>query len=627
MRHDTILPRRTTVVLNRIAPTIVGFGLAGHAMKFRRHTLALTLALAAGAAAAQTDAAATRAAHDLFARQWEALAVNFPEFATYRGDFRFNDRLSDASPEAEAAQDAQARGWLAEARAIARDKLAPTDRVSLDMFTSARENEVAMQPFTGFRSLRTGALGGIQSGFSDLMTVTPVATRAQVDALMKRIAAMPRRMDQEIAAMRRGMAAGWVPSRDVLDRVLKQIDAQLAPAVEAGPLYAPFTKLGAAIPADERAALQAAGKAAIERDVIPAMRKLRAFVADEYLPKAPANGALSGYPDGPRVYEMLVRRSTTTALKPQEIHAIGQRELARLRGQMESIMTETKFAGGGFPEFVKFLNTDPRFFYPDGEQLLAGYRELSKKVDAEMPKLFAELPRMPYGVRAMPAFRGPDAAEYYDGPSRDGSRPGWFNANIAGFKKKAKWEMATLVAHEAVPGHHLQVARALELKDLPEFRRGGFGNTAFVEGWALYAETLGTEIGLYDDPYSRFGHLQWQAFRAARLVVDTGVHALGWSRQQAIDFMTERTGVERDFVSSEIDRYVSNPGQALSYMIGQLKIIELRERAKQKLGAKFDIRRFHNVVIDQGAVPLDVLEKMVDEWISAVEAGADKRPA
>jgi uncharacterized protein (DUF885 family) len=593
-------------------------------MKYRLSALALAFA-AASAGAADADPETSRKLRTLFEQQWETVAQRIPEFSTYRGDYRFNDRLMDVSPEALASFDALSQQWLTAAKAIPRDKLGATDRVSLDMFVSAREREIAIQPYPGFRSLRMGALGGVQSGFSDLMMVTPVATKAQVEQLLQRIAAYPRRMDQEIAIARRGLAAGWVPSKDVLERVLKQIDAQLVPDTEATPFYAPFKKLGNEIPAADRAALQAAGKAAIERDVIPPMKKLRAFVADEYLPKAPANGALSNYPDGGRVYEILVQESTTTKLKAAEIHAIGQRELTRIRGQMEAVMTETKFSGD-FAAFVKFLNTDPRFFYADGESLLAGYRELGKRIDAELPRLFAELPRAPYGVRAMPAFRGPDAAEYYDGPARDASRAGYFNANIAGFRKKPKWEMATLVAHEAVPGHHLQIARGIELKDLPEFRRGSYGYTAFVEGWALYAETLGFEIGLYEDPYARFGHLQWQAFRAARLVVDTGMHALGWSRQQAIDFMVERTGVDRAFVASEVDRYVSNPGQALAYMIGELKIIELRDRAKTRLGPKFDLRRFHNAVIDQGALPLDVLEKVIDEWISA-EAGAGKAPA
>ncbi|HEY8709445.1 MAG TPA: DUF885 domain-containing protein, partial [Burkholderiaceae bacterium] len=581
---------------------------------------ALFIAFGAGAAGPAADPQQTQALHALFDRQWEDAAQRFPESTTFRGELRYNDRLSDQSAEAIAAYDNQVRQWLAQARAIARDRLDATDRISLDLFAGRMQEQVDEQAFPGYRSLHLSALGGTQSGFSELLKVTPVRNRAQVGQLLRRMAAYPKQMDQEIDAMRRGIALGWVTSKDVLDRVLAQIDDQLPANLEAGPFYAPFLRLGSDIPAAERAELQGEGRAAVAQHVIPAMRKLRAFVADDYLPRAPANGALSNYPGGDRVYEMVVRQQTTTALSAAEIHAIGLRELTRLRAEMEAVMRETKFQGD-FAQFVHYLNTDPKFFEPGPQELLAGYRDIAKRIDAELPRLFAELPRAPYGVRAMPSFQGPDAAEYYDPPARDGSRAGYFNANTLGWKTRPTWRMATLTAHEAVPGHHLQIARAIELHGLPQFRRDG-GYTAYVEGWAVYAETLGREIGLYDDPYSLFGHLQWQAFRAARLVVDTGIHRMGWTRQQAIDFMVERTGFERGFVTAEVDRYTSIPGQALGYMIGKLKIAQLRDRAKARLGERFDLRRFHNAVIDQGALPLDVLEKVIDEWIEAELAAA-----
>ncbi len=336
-------------------------------------------------------------------------------------------------------------------------------------------------------------------------------------------------------------------------------------------------------------------------------------------------GALARYAGGAAVYAALVREHTTTALSPRQIHDIGQTQLARLRGEMETAMRETGFKGD-FKSFVDYLHTDPKFFHTGPEALLAGYRDIGKRIEPELPKLFAELPRAPWGVRAMPAHLGPDAAEYYSDPSIDGKQPGWFYANVVGWRTRPIWGMETLVAHEAVPGHHLQGARAIELGALPDFRRAG-GYTVYAEGWALYAETLGGQLGLYTDPHSRFGHLQWQAFRAARLVVDTGLHALGWTREQAIEFMIERTGVDREQVATEVDRYYSLPGQALAYMIGQLKIVELRDRAKEKLGARFDIRRFHNAVLDQGAVPLPVLERIVDEWIAAQAQQANEKAA
>ena len=575
----------------------------------------LALALALGAGAADADPQPTRALHALFERHWEDVSRRFPEGSTFRGDLRYNDRLSDQSAEALADYDRQVLRWLAEARAIPRDRLEPTDRVSLDLFIGNMERQAQEQAFPGFRSLNLSALGGVQSNFAELLKASPVRDRRQVEQMLRRIAAYPAQMDQEIANLRRGMELGWVTSRDVLDRVLAQIDAQMSADVAAGPYYAPFLKLGSDILPAERAALQAEGRAAIERDVLPSLRRLRAFVADQYLPRAPADGALRNYPDGERVYEMVVRHQTTTALSAARIHEIGQRELARLRAEMEEVMRRTGFAGD-FTQFIHYINTDPKFFHTGPEALLAGYRDIAKRIDAEVPRLFAELPRAPYGVRAMPEFQGPDAAEYYNGPARDGSRAGYFNANAVGWRTRPIWRMATLTAHEALPGHHLQIARAVELHALPQFRRGG-GYTAFVEGWAVYAETLGREIGIYDDPYSLFGHLQWQSFRAARLVVDTGIHRLGWSRQQSIDFMVERTGFERGFVTAEVDRYTSVPGQALGYMIGKLKIDELRDRAKARLGDRFDLRRFHNAVIDQGALPLDTLERVIDEWVTA----------
>jgi uncharacterized protein (DUF885 family) len=567
---------------------------------------------------AAQDGAETARLHALFERQWEYVRQTFPEWGTFRGDHRLGDRLNDVSPAARAAQDAATRRWLDEARTIDRGKLAPTDRVSLDLFIANHERRIALMPFAGYRSLSIGSNDGLQSALAQLLSVTPMNDRAQAEQLLARLAAWPRRMDDEITHLREGLALGWVPPREVLDRALVQIDKQLTPAPEDGSFFEPFKRLPAAVPEAERRALQAAGRVSVERDVLPAMRKLRTFIADEYRPKAAANGAMSSYPEGVRVYELLVREQTTTALTAREIHDIGLAQLARLRGEMEAVMREVKFEDD-FTRFAAFLDQDPRFRYASGDALMAHYRDIGKRLDAELPRLFAELPRAAWGVRPMPPHMGTDRAEYYQRPAQDGTRAGVFFANALGFARKRTWEAETLTAHEAVPGHHLQVARAVELRGLPEFRRNGFF-TAYSEGWALYAETLGFELGLYTDPYSRFGHLQWQAFRAARLVVDTGLHAFGWSRQRAIDYMVERTGVRREFVVSEVDRYLSNPGQALAYMIGKLKFDELRARAKSKLGSKFDVRRFHNMLLDQGALPLDVLERLADEWIAAEAA-------
>jgi uncharacterized protein (DUF885 family) len=586
-------------------------------MTWRRLLAIGLLACSAAAAAAEgaADPAASKALHALFERQWEWSAQTFPEWATYRGDHRFGDRLGDVSPAAIAERDRMAAQFLAEAQAIPAERLSPTDRVSREMFMLAQQRFLDTAAFPAARGMSLRALGGPQTQLAELLQVSPANNVQQARQLLARLAAWPRRMDQEIAQLRASAAAGWVPAREVLQRVLVQLDAQLLDNPEKTPFWTPFRRLGSGIAADERAALQQAGREAITTQVLPAQRRLRALVADELMPRAPAEGSLSRYPGGERWYALQVRLNTTTDLTPQQIHDIGQRELVRLRGEMEGVMRETKF-DGDFAAFITYLNTDPRFFHTSPQAMLTGYREIAKRLDAELPRLFAELPRAPYGVAEMPAHMGPHRAEYYSGPALDGSRAGFFFANTMAFGRRPIWVMETLVAHEAVPGHHLQIARATELRGLPNFRRSGFGYTAFTEGWALYAETLGFELGLYADPYSRFGHLQWQAFRAARLVVDTGIHALGWSRLQAVDFMVERTGVRRDFVEAEIDRYSSQPGQALAYMIGKLEFDELRDRARAALGPRFDIRRFHNAVLDHGTLPLSVLERVVDEWIA-----------
>ncbi len=308
-------------------------------------------------------------------------------------------------------------------------------------------------------------------------------------------------------------------------------------------------------------------------------------------------------------------RHQATDLTPRQIHEVGLREVARLRVEMERVMRDMAW-NGDFPSFVAYLNADPQFFHTSREALLAGYRDIGKRLDAELPRLFAELPRMTWCVRAMPSHAGPDAAENYSDPALDGSRPGWFNANAVGYKTRPKWAKETLTAHEAVPGHHLRAARAIELGELPRLRRSG-GYVAYSEDWALYAETLGFQLGLYQEPASRFGHLHWQMMRAPRLVVDTGIHDQGWSRQRAIDYLgsTTATGQDAGFVANEVDRDTSWPAQALGYMIGQLNIQEVRD-ARARLGDRFDIRRFHMAVLDQGAVPLWVLERLIDDWVA-----------
>ena len=571
-----------------------------------------------GGLLAQADPAETRRLHALFDAEWQWNMRTFPEWATYVGDHRYGDRLEDRSLEADDTHFAHARERLARLDSIDRARLSPADRRSYDILVRDTKQWLEDEKHAGLRTLALSAMGGPQIGFAALLRASPAATETDARNLIARMAAYPAVVDQVMARMRAGLAAGWVTFRSSLVRVPAQIDGQLNEDVTKSPLYEPFTRLGRDLPVARRAEVEAQAQRALREQVYPALRKLRGFIVEEYLPHSPEDGAMSAYPGGPEAYEYLVRVRTTTDLDARTIHATGQREVARLRAAMEEQMKLAGF-GGGFAEFVRFLSTDPRFFHPTAEALLTRYRDIAKRVDPELPKLFAQLPRAPYGVRAIPAHQGPDMVENYDGPALDGSRPGWFNANTVALDRRPTWGMETLFAHEAVPGHHLQVARAQELGDRPMFRRASF-YVAYVEGWALYAETLGDELGLYKDPYSKFGHLQGQAWRAARLVVDTGIHALGWKRSQAIEYMVERTGMAQKTVESEVDRYYVWPGQALGYMIGELKIIALRERAKAMLGERFDIRRFHMAVLDTGAVPLPVLEQSVEEWIAEEKA-------
>jgi uncharacterized protein (DUF885 family) len=588
--------------------------------------LSLVLAALAAPALSQTPAAAapqseeSRQLHAIFDAQWEATARRHPEFATFRGDHRFGDRWTDNRPAARDQRDREDRETLQRLKAIDRTRLDATDQVSLDMAVRVLEDTVRLQAFSGYRSLTLGSMRGFHTALPEVLRFSPSRNRAEIEQMLARLSAYPGLLDIEIENLKRGMATGWVPSRPVLQRVLSAMDGLLLPPEQTA-IFEPFKSMGSAIPPEEQQPLRERALRLIATEAQPALRRLRAFVAGPYLAAAPAEGNFSAYPGGTEVYAALVAQHTTTPLSPDDIHDMGLGLVTRLRAQMEEVMRSSGYTGA-WDDFVKYLNTDPRFFHASPEAMLAGYQAIAKRIDPELPRLFAELPRLPYGVRPIPAYAGPGAAAYYSRGTSDGTRAGWFYANTQAYKAHPMWTMETLVAHETVPGHHLQISRALELRGLPQFRRNAFV-TAYTEGWGLYAETLGSELGLYADPYSRFGHLQAQMFRAVRLVVDTGLHAKGWTRQRAIGYMIEQSAKDPETVAAEIDRYLSNPGQALSYMVGQQRILALRDKARQALGARFDIRQFHAVILDQGPMPLDTLERQVDDWIRRSLAAAE----
>ncbi len=569
---------------------------------------------AAAAAPAAPAAEAARRLHALFDDYWERTAHEYPEWATWRGDHRFDDRLTDAAPAARDRRDAQERDWLARAEAIDAAALAPTDRVSREIFIFERRQQVDEQAHPGWRTLSLAAQGGFQTELFALFQIMPMDDAAQARNWLARLAAVPARTAQELHWLEQGIALGWVPARPVLRRVLAQIDAQLAPADDHSPFVEPLRRLGSGIAPAEQAALRAQALQLLRLQVRPAWQRLRDFVAGPYLGAAPAAGGLGRYPGGAQVYALLIRQHTTQPLGAQALHQTGLQEVERLQREIERAKADAGFAGSA-DAWIEQLTRDPQQYHASADALLAGYRDIAKRIDPQLPGLFAELPRAPYGVRAMPAHLGAGAADYYESPDLDGRRPGWFNVNALAWPTRPRWGMEALVAHETVPGHHLQIARAVELGALPAFRRDA-GFTAFTEGWALYAESLGPELGLYRDPASRFGFLQMQIWRAARLVVDTGLHALGWSRERAVDVLCAATRFERSVCEAETDRYLSWPAQALAYTTGQMAIVALRDRARAALGERFDLRRFHNAVLDQGSVPLPVLEAAIDDWIA-----------
>ena len=563
---------------------------------------------------------------------WEWYARDVPELATLRGDNRYNDRLTDLSADAVRARKAHWLDLLKQLRAFDPAQLSAQNRVSLQVLTRVAASRTRIDGF--FADLPFGATEGwMTMGWSpvtqmygphfslpQLAKSTPFQIAGDYEAYLARLDAIPRLLSQQRQQMRAAIAAGWVQPAAPLQRVPGQLDAQVVADATQSPLYLPFTKVPADLAEPDRQRLAGRARQKLTDQVVPAFAELKRFFESEYLPAAEGRKGtgVSALPGGIDFYQALIANSTTTPLTAREVHEIGLREVARIRAEMETVMARAGFKGTR-AEFVRFLHDSPQFYYDKPEDMLAGYRDIAKRADAELPKLFAELPRLPYGVRAMPAYEG-DNAEHYIPGSADGSRAGFFEANVNHLRTRPRYNMEDLLLHEGVPGHHLQIARAQELKGLPDFRRFSFF-TAYIEGWALYSESLGEEMGFYTDPYSKFGQLSAEMMRACRLVIDTGLHAFGWSRERAIAYMVDNAALNEDFAAAEVDRYIVWPGQALGYKIGELKIKALRAKAREALGERFDLRRFHNAVIDDGALPLDVLESRIDEWIAARKDG------
>jgi uncharacterized protein (DUF885 family) len=548
----------------------------------------------------------------------EYLKLN-PILATSIGDPRYNDRyVVSISPAARAADEKLERDYLAHIGTVDRSRLSGQDLVSYDVFKSGREREIE-----GFRFrddlIPLNQFYSVPNSFAQLGSGTglqPFKTVKDYDDFLKRVDGFAAWTDQAIVNMREGATKGYTLPRVLTERVLPQLEAHIVAKPEDSLYWGPVRNMPATFSSADRERLTADYRAAIETKIVPSYRKLRDYMRDDYLPKCRASVGLDALPDGKAWYEYRVREITTTNYTPAQIHEIGLREVERIRGEMLGVMTTVGFKGS-LDDFFKLLNTDPRFYYTDRDALIAGYDDIRKRVNPQLPKLFEILPKADYEVRAVEPFREKSAAGgQYQAASEDGSRPGIFYANAYDLTARPKWAMEALSLHEANPGHHFQISIQREQKGLPKFRRFG-GYTAYSEGWGLYAESLGPDLGMYTDPYQYFGRLEGELFRAIRLVVDTGLHSKGWTRQQVLDYIVANSATSEARRVAETERYIAIPGQALAYKIGQLKISELRARAGKELGPKFDVRKFHTVILADGALPLDVLEAKVDRWIAA----------
>ena len=558
--------------------------------------------------------------NQLFDIDWARGLRESPEFATDLGIPGSDDRWTDMSASAIAARKTEAQWPLDVLNTIKRDVLSPADQLDYDLFLRNVKLAIEDDKYPG-EYLALNQLGGAQQTIPQVIEQMPHDTLPACENILARLRAAPALIDQNIALLKLGLAAGVTEPRIIMQKV----PAQVLKVVPADPmssnLLKPFTDLPASISKSDQDRLKSQAIDLYKNAVAPAYDRLHDFLVSTYIPKCRDSIAWSALPDGDAWYRLVVREHTTTDMTPDEIHALGLSEVKRIRAEMEQVAATSGFKGN-LAAFENYLRTDPKFYYTDADSLLAGYRNIAKQIDPILPQFFNKLPRLTYGVRAIDSYAADSApAAYYMSGSEKAGRPGWFCANTSSLSTRPKWQMEVLTLHEAVPGHHLQLSLAQELENVPEFRKHD-SYTAFAEGWALYCESLGTELGFYKDPYSKFGQLTFEMWRACRLVIDTGIHSEGWSRQQAIDYLVTNAGKDEKNATVEIDRYIASPGQALAYKIGQLKFQALRALATKELGDKFDIRSFHDELLANGSLPLPILEAQVNAWIATQEKPA-----
>ncbi len=552
---------------------------------------------------------------DLFQRYWAYEMKQDPFAATSAGINEFNDEAPDVSPEAIDARNKVRRTFLSQLNAIDLDSASPNMAVSAGILRFILKSNVARAPYKAWRAPFLSDSGfHMRMGF--VVGATPFRTEADYDAYLTRLSALPAYLDQNVANMRQGIAEGFTQPAEIMPGILPSFEAQANKAATAHPLFKPFDRIPGTIGAAKSRKLKRRAENVMEREVIPAFKRVETFMKDEYVPAAIDKVGAQYLPNGDEYYRTLVRFYTSLDdATPDAIHELGLKEVARIRAEMDEVIQDTGF-NGDFDAFLEFLRTDEQFYADTAEELLKEVAHIAKDIDGKLPKLFGKLPRQPYSVEPVPAEIASNyTSGRYVGAPLDGDRGGQYWVNTYDLKTRPLYEYVALSLHEAMPGHHLQSALALEIENVPAFRKEFYPH-AYGEGWGLYSEKLGVELDVYRTPYDHFGRLSFEMWRAARLVIDTGLHSKGWTREQAIDYLAGNTALSLHNVTTEIDRYIAWPGQALSYKMGELTILELRAKAERELGDKFSIRDFHDAVLDRGGVPLDLLRQRIDEYIA-----------
>ena len=566
------------------------------------------------AQAASGDVAArTQQLHSLFDELWQYQLRTDPEMATSLGDNHYNDRLTDRSPKFQHTYLEEEKKYLAQFQSIKADGLAPQDETSLELMVRGLKEEIEGEQFKSWE-MPVNQMGGPHLEIIELISLMPFATVKDYENYLSRLHQIPGMLDQVTSNMRQGLKDHLMPPKYLLEKVVVQVQEVSSKNGEDSPYAKPIKNFPAAISEADQKRLRSAAIDTINKEIVPAYQRLEKFVRTEYAPQGRTDPGVWALPDGSARYRYNIRRITTTGLSPEEIHKIGLEQIAKTEADM--LVLAKKLGFNDLASLNEHIKKDRQYYATSGQQLMDLYTKYSRQMEAKLPEMFGRLPKNKLEIIPMDTFRAKNAvpADYTQGAS-DGSRPGHINVNEYAPESRLLLNVEAIAYHEGVPGHHLQISIAQELSDLPAFRRNG-GYTAFVEGWALYSERLGKEIGFYEDPYSDYGRLENEMWRAIRLVIDTGVHEKHWSRDQMVEYFHKYTAMDEPNVQTEVDRYIAWPGQALAYKLGQLDILRLREKASQKLGKKFDLKAFHDEVIGNGPLPLDVMDSHVEAWIA-----------